>query len=241
MTFDPTTKNFRIICRNSAAFDEIRNAFRVKNDAAFFSERYGFKAAEFLFAINKFGFFSPGLLFDILHWMKDTYGSLKPLAMSEKCKKYIDDYLLPLKSCCLKEFAISNISEDSGRNNELRHLREKQLLQGMPEKECVSPFAYRWYQEEAIKKFLFVGYGKGVIEVPTAGGKSFIIANFIWNVLKNINRNYKTLILVPNTSFIRLFIFARSGSGPSAVKYPAHLLRRVILVARSLQSVTINS
>ena len=70
----------------------------MKNDAAFFSERYGYKAAEFLFAINKFGFFSPGLLFEILSWIKLHYGDLSKLAMSANCKKYIDDFILPLKS-----------------------------------------------------------------------------------------------------------------------------------------------
>ena len=78
-------------------------------------------------------------------------------------------------------------------------MQQEQLLQGKSLKECVHPFEFRPYQEEAIKKFLFEGYGRGLIEVPTAGGKSFIIANFIWNVLKNIDRNAKTLILVPST------------------------------------------
>ena len=205
LSFDSTTKCFRIICRDNSAFDEIRNAFKVKNDSAFFSERYGYKAEEFLYAINKFGFFSPGLLFDVLSWIKTAYGSAKPLVMSQNCRQYIDDYLLPLKNFCKDKFAISNISEDVGRNSELRRLRQQQLDNGIPEKECVQPFEYRWYQEEAIKKFLFEGYGRGLIEIPTAGGKSFIIANLIWNVLKNINRNAKTLILVPNTQLVAQF------------------------------------
>ena len=46
---------------------------------------------------------------------------------------------------------------------------------------------------------MFTGHGRGLIEIPTAGGKSFIIANFIWNIWKNIDRNAKALILVPNT------------------------------------------
>ena len=82
LSFDCTTKNFRIICRDNSAFDEIRNAFKVKNDFAFFSERYGYKADEFLYVINKFGFFAPGLLFDVLSWIKTAYGSAIPLVMS---------------------------------------------------------------------------------------------------------------------------------------------------------------
>lgn len=104
-----------------------------------------------------------------------------------------------------EEFAVSNISEDVGRNAELRRMRQKQFDAGTPEKKCVHPFEFRDYQEEAVKRLLFSGYGRGVIEVPTAGGKSFIIANFIWNVLKNIDRNAKTLILVPSTQLVAQF------------------------------------
>ena len=119
--------------------------------------------------------------------------------MSQKCKNYINDYLIPLKHVIKEEFAISNISEDIGKNNELRRLREKQLSNGIPEKKCVNAFEFRDYQEKAIKKLLFSGYGRGLIEVPTAGGKSFIISNFIWNILKHVDCNAKTLILVPST------------------------------------------
>ena len=104
-----------------------------------------------------------------------------------------------MKVYCSRRFNISNIAEDTGRNNELRRLHDEQLRTGIEESKCAHPFLFRPYQEEAIEKFLFEGHGRGLIEVPTAGGKSFIIANFIWNVLKNINRNAKTLILVPNT------------------------------------------
>jgi len=39
--------------------------------------------------------------------------------MSDNCKKYISDYLTPLKKSIVKEFKLSNISDDLGRNNEL--------------------------------------------------------------------------------------------------------------------------
>lgn len=199
LSFDPALKNFRIICRDNNALDEIRKAFSAKNDSAFFSERYGYKSEEFVYAINKFGFFAPGLLFDVLQWIRDSYGAANVIAMSQKCKDYINDYLIPLKQAIKEEFAVSNISEDIGRNNELRRLREKQLSQGNLEKKCVHAFEFRDYQEEAIRRLLFTGYGRGLIEVPTAGGKSFIIANFIWNILKHVDRSFKTLILVPST------------------------------------------
>ena len=57
----------------------------------------------------------------------------------------------------------------------------------------------------SIEELLFTGYGRGLIEIPTAGGKSFIISNFIWNIWKNIKRDAKTLILVPNTQLVSQF------------------------------------
>lgn len=44
-----------------------------------------------------------------------------------------------------------------------------------------------------------------MIEIPTAGGKSFILANFIWSILKSINRNAKTLLLVPSKQLVEQF------------------------------------
>ena len=171
----------------------------MKNSAAFFSERYGYQAKEYLYAINNFGFFSPGLLFEVLSWIKTQYGGLSCIAMSANCKKYIDDYLLPLKGIVKEPFEVANIAEDTGRNNELRRLREKQLAEGIPKKDCAHPFDYRDYQEEALRQLFTVGFGRGLIEIPTAGGKSLVIANFVWNMWKHIDRNAKTLILVPNT------------------------------------------
>lgn len=44
-----------------------------------------------------------------------------------------------------------------------------------------------------------------MIEVPTGGGKSLIIADFIWSILKNIDSSYKSLILVPSTQLVSQF------------------------------------
>lgn len=192
-SYDCTTNSLRVICREHQAFTELQEAFSVKNEAAFFSERYGYKAKDRLYAINKFGFFSSGLIFEILCWIKDQYGSLNCVALSQKCKNYICDYLTPLKSL-LKDnkFQIANVSDDTGRNNEIARSNGQ-------------PREFRDYQLKSVEELLFTGYGRGLIEIPTAGGKSFIIANFIWNILKNINRNAKTLILVPNTQLVSQF------------------------------------
>ncbi len=205
VSYDDTTRQLRLICREHAAFDEIQEAFSVKNDAAFFSERYGYQAKERLYAINKFGFFSPGLLFEILNWIKAQYGSLSCVAMSQNCKKYIEDYLMPLKKTCSCSFEISNVSEDVGRNAELRREMQKAISSGVPEKNIKKPFEYRDYQKEAIERLFFNGYGRGMVEIPTAGGKSFMIANFIWNLWKNVDRNAKVLILVPSTQLVFQF------------------------------------
>jgi hypothetical protein len=82
ISYDDTVNQLRLICRDATAFNEIQEAFSVKNDAAFFSERYGYQAKERLYAINKFGFFSSGLLFEILSWIKSQYGSLSCVAVS---------------------------------------------------------------------------------------------------------------------------------------------------------------
>ena len=112
--------------------------------------------------------------------------------MSTNCKKYIDDFLLPLKHTIKDRFEISNVSDDTGRNNELVRLGENAKQ-------------FRDYQLHSIEQLLFTGYGRGLIEIPTAGGKSFIIANFIWNIQKNVKRDAKALILVPNTQLVSQF------------------------------------
>lgn len=203
ISFDATTKNFRLICRDDKPFNEIREAFSVKNNAAFFTERYGYKSQERIYLLNKFGFFPTGMVFEILSWINTQYGSLSCVAISKNCKQYIVDFLMPFKN--IERFSLSNVAEDTGRNNELRRLRSTQISQGIDESKCIDSFEYRDYQKESIEALIFNGYGRGLIEIPTSGGKSFIIANFIWNVWKNIDRNYKTLILVPNIQLVAQF------------------------------------
>lgn len=128
------------------ALEDLREAFSVKNDAAFFSERYGYKAEEKLYAINKFGFFAPGMLFEVLSWIKTQYGGLSCVAMSSRCKQYIDDFLLPLKKSIRQRFEVSNMSEDTGRNNELRNIVAEKLDAGVPIEDIKEhPFEFREY------------------------------------------------------------------------------------------------
>lgn len=196
--FDNCVNKLKIICRSYNSFKELQNVFSAPNPGSFFAKQYGYKVQNKIFNINKFGYFSSGLLFEILNWIKNQYGSLSVISISKNCKNYIDDFLTPLKKDILNynlnydTFDIANISDDSGRNNEL--LRNNK-----------TPYLYRDYQENSIKNLIFKGYGRGLIEIPTAGGKSFILANFIWNLIKYFNKNFKFLILVPNKQLVSQF------------------------------------
>nr|DAH73851.1 MAG TPA: Chromatin remodeling complex ATPase [Caudoviricetes sp.] len=121
----------------------------------------------------------------MLKWIKLHYGDLQLIALSKKCQSFIQDILAPLDPTKYDLDDISNVSNDLGRNSELNRLDKPK-------------YEFRDYQYEAVKALLASGRGHGLIEIPTAGGKSFILANFIWNILKNVNREAKTLILVPN-------------------------------------------
>ena len=192
LSFDSTVRMLKVACKKYELLEDLRNAFSAPNTSSFFMSQYGYKTEAKLYAVNKFGCFSPGLLFEVLEYIKQNYGSASVIAISNNCKQYIFDYLTPLKAALSSPSPIFNISDDVGRNNEL-------------EKSGKTPYKYRSYQENAIKYLLYKGYGKGLIEIPTAGGKSFILANFIWNVLKTVDRNYRTLILVPNKQLVEQF------------------------------------
>lgn len=194
LQFDATTYQLRISSRRRDAFEELRNAFSFENPGAFFSKQYGYKVQPKIYNINQFGYFRPGLIKEVLSWIKDQYSSINCLAISKNCLQYIEDYLTPLKEFIQTHgtFEISNIADDVGRNNERR--RNGQYT-----------YDFRDYQQESIESLLFKGFGRGLIEVPTAGGKSFILANFIWNLLKNVDRQMKFMILVPNVQLVAQF------------------------------------
>ncbi len=196
ITFDSNINEMRVMSRRYDAFEDLRDKFSAANQAAFFSKVHGFTAAAKVYAINKFGCFDPGLVFDILEQIKLDYGDLSCVAMSIECNNYIQDYLRPLKKLIksyeLDPSQISNISEDIGRNNELKRNGKQ-------------PYLFRDYQEESVRSLIYKGFGRGLIEIPTAGGKSFILANFIWNMLKCFRNTLKSLILVPNKQLVEQF------------------------------------
>lgn len=59
------------------------------------------------------------------------------------------------------------------------------------------------YQIEAVYKALKFKYG--LLEVATSGGKSLIFGSFLFYILKNINPDAKTLLIVPRMSLVTQF------------------------------------
>ena len=193
LQFDPVVNKLKLSVKNYKYLEDLRESFSVPNPSSFFISRYGYRTDPKLYVINKFGYFNNGLIFEIFKWIKDNFGSLNCLAISKNCLQYISDTLTPLKNILVDDSKpVYNISDDIGRNNELKQLNK-------------SEFKFREYQENAIRHLLYSSYGRGLIEIPTAGGKSFILANFIWNIFKQVNRKYKVLILVPNKQLVEQF------------------------------------
>ena len=59
------------------------------------------------------------------------------------------------------------------------------------------------HQIDAVHKVL--KFKQGLIEVATAGGKSLIFGTFLFYVLRNINPDAKTLLIVPRSSLVTQF------------------------------------
>ena len=147
ITYDSDGNLLRILAKNQTLLDEIVEAFSVANPAAFFSQQYGYAGEPTLYNINQFGYFLPGLLFDVLEWIKTQYGSLKYVAVSTQCENYINDYIKPLSRYITSQFETIDITDDIGLD---------------------SPFEKRAYQDEAVEALFKRGFGRGLIEIPTA-------------------------------------------------------------------------
>lgn len=201
LSYDKVVNSLRIVAKNRDCLEELRQAFSVENKAAFFSKQYGYHSDPRLYNINQFGFFPSGLVYEILGWIRTQYGTLDCVAISKNCNAYMNDVLKPLKTRFADEknaFKISNVSEDTGRNAEIRN-RMAAGESGLHE------FEMRDYQRNAVEALFMKGFGRGLIEIPTAGGKSYILANYIWNIIKNVDRNLKFMILVPNVQLVEQF------------------------------------
>lgn len=182
ISFDHTQLKWRILSESQYDFDKLVDTFSVPNPAAFYSKVYGFNANKNLFLVNNFGFFPIGLIFEVLKYIKTKYGTTDVVAMSDNTRRFLKDFLLPLKDFINNKdklsFKVSNIS---------------------------SKYELRDYQSNAIKSIIFDGCGRGLLELPTGSGKSFVIANFINTLLNQYDANLKTLIYVPNKQLVEQF------------------------------------
>ena len=180
--FDNVQLKWRILFRDRFQFEQLYEAFSVPNPAAFFTSIYGYNTNKNFYLVNNFGFFDVGFIFEIFRYLKIKFGSLDVVAMSRPAKAFMRTFLLPLKGFSDSHdkiaFSVSNIS---------------------------SKYQLRDYQTAAIKSIIFDGFGRGLLELPTGSGKSFIIANFIYTMLQQIDSTYKTLIFVPNKQLVEQF------------------------------------
>lgn len=180
--FDNVQLEWRILSESHYDFEKILETFSVPNPSAFYSKVYGFNAKKNLYLINNSGYFPIGLIFEVLKYIKNTFGSTNVITMSDKARHFLRDYLLPLKDFIIDKdkmsFEVSNISQK---------------------------YSLRDYQSNAIKSIIFDGCGRGLLELPTGSGKSFVIANFIYTLLQQYNSELKTLIYVPNKQLVEQF------------------------------------
>ena len=196
--FDANMNMMRVVCHSQRLMDCMREAFSDKNPASFYVSMYGYDIDDKVYLINQFGYFKPGLFFDIVSYISSNYGNLGMVYMSEQCREYVVDYLMPLKKHVKKldkdNFEVADICEDSGRNEKIRN--------GFRDGDEIH---LRDYQIEGIKKAIFEGYGRGLVELPTSAGKSLVIADFIYTMERKVLSGLKYMIFVPNTQLVTQF------------------------------------
>jgi len=86
LSFDSTVRMLKLVCKKYELLEDLRNAFSAPNTSSFFMSQYGYKTEAKLYAVNKFGCFSPGLLFEVLEYIKQNYGNANVVAISNNCK-----------------------------------------------------------------------------------------------------------------------------------------------------------
>ena len=193
ISYSSSVGKLRILSLNQGDMENLVKAFSDRNPAAFFVGQYGYSAPPTISPINNFGYFPPGLVFEILRWIRLRFGSLSVVAVSDECRAYIEDRLRPLrryvKGMDRDAFRVSNIAERT-INHDLPPERQMFL---------------RDYQEEMIRSLIFGTGGRGLVESPTASGKSFMVANLIDTIETRIRSGLKYLIYVPNRQLVDQF------------------------------------
>ena len=69
ISYDPVTKQLKLIAKSSSMLEEVRNAFSADNPKEFIAKQYGYCCEKMVYAINKFGYFAPGLVFEVMKWI----------------------------------------------------------------------------------------------------------------------------------------------------------------------------
>lgn len=192
--FDANLNMMRVICSSPRIFECMRDAFSDTNNSYFYVSMHGYDIDKKVYLINQFGYFKPGLFFDVISYILTNFKNPDLVYMSEQCRDYVKEYLVPLKRFVKMydrdSFEIPNICEDSGSNSK------------KPKEKRIYP---RDYQVEAVRRAIFDGYGRGLVELPTSAGKSLVIANLIYTIDKKIIHGLKYLIFVPNTQLVTQF------------------------------------
>lgn len=183
----------RIRCLNERDLEDLRRCYSEENKNAFFLKLHGYAVSGRNYMVNQFGYFPIGFTLEILRYIKLRYGSLSQVAFSDGFRRLLDERVVPLKKMLgevkPKDFDVLCVSDDSGVNERNESSGEK-------------TFGFRSYQRDAIRNLLVGGWGRGIIEVGTSGGKTFILCNLIYNIWKQINRNARVLVLVPNKQLV---------------------------------------
>ncbi len=94
-----------------------------------------------------------------------------------------------------KDFPLEQIDVDPNISSLFKCVENPKITQKLK-------FKLRPYQTDCVLTAL--KYGRGIIKVATASGKSFIIANII-NELKVLGKIKKSLIIVPTTNLVQQF------------------------------------
>lgn len=183
----------RIRCLNERDLEELRKCYSEENKSAFFLRLHGYAVEGRRYIVNQFGYFPIGFTLEILRYIKLRYGSLSQVAFSDGFRRLLDERVVPLKKmfCGIKpdDLDVLCISDDSGVNERNRNAGG-------------DTFEFRTYQRDAIRNLLVGGWGRGIIEVGTSGGKTFILCNLIYNIWKQVNGGAKVLVLVPNKQLV---------------------------------------
>ena len=237
--FDNQQMMFRLSVRNAIHLDKIVRHFREIDQSSFFTGR---RDPVYQYAVSPFGYFPTGLLFEVLNFIVNDFElnptnlpSSKMVLIGPRAKSYIYDYLVPLarKMAELKispdSFEVENISLDRAEDPDDPNVR-----------------IMRPYQEEVVRNIIFKGNGRCLVQSATSSGKSFIIANLIYNLKRQFfpNEDFRTLIYVPNIQLVEQFYtdLLEYGykpeevcrfSGSTKAKDKKHVLTAPIVIANS--------